>query len=106
MKFMTIGTFKDTVSALPQAEKNKLNLAAVEYVLAYKKKMGDKWHFYSDPGGNRVISIGEYDSMDEYSQSLQSPAAQAGYMYYESIALIELDEKSIKTLVDTLKARK
>jgi hypothetical protein len=106
MKFLTIGTFKDTVSALPQAEKTKLNLAAVEYILAFKKKMGNKWHFYMDPGGNRAISIGEYSSIEEYSQSLQSPAAAAGYMNYESIPLIEGDEKALKAWVDSQKAAK
>ena len=106
MKFLTIGTFKDTVSALSQAEKTKLNLAAVEYILAYKKKMGNKWHFYFDPAGTRAISIGEYGNIEEYSQSLQSPAAAAGYMNYESIPLIEVDVKAYQAWVDSQKSAK
>ena len=50
MKFLTVSKIKDVFYTLPQAEQTKLLLAAVESLLAYKKKMGDKWHFYSDPG--------------------------------------------------------
>jgi hypothetical protein len=106
MKFLTIASNKDTFSTLPQAEKNKLNLASAESGLNLKKKMGDKWHFYSDPGGNRAVSIGEYGSIEEYSQSLQSPAAAAGYINFEFIPLIEVDEKAFKAYVESIKAAK
>jgi hypothetical protein len=106
MKFLTIGTTKDAFLTLPQAEKTKQNVTAIKYVLALKKKMGDKLHFYMDPGGNRLVSIGEYSSIEEYSQSLQSPIAAAGYMNYESIPLIEVDEKALKAYVESAKAAK
>ena len=104
MKFMTVGTFKDTFSALPQDEKAKQYLEAVEFVYGLKKKMGDNLHFYSTVGWNRLVSIGEYGSVEEYYQSLQSPAAQAGYMDYESYTLIELDEKALETYLEQAKA--
>jgi len=106
MKFLTKSKIKDVFYTLPQAEQTKLLLAAVKSLLAYKKKMGEKWHFYSDPGGNHIISIGEYNSFEEYSQSLQSPAAIVGYMYHESTPLIEADEKALKAYVESYKAAK
>jgi hypothetical protein len=107
MKFLTIGTFKDSVYSVPQAEQTKFRVEAVNYVLALKKKMGDKWHFYSDPSGSTSISIGEYNSLEEYAQSLQaSPTAMAGYMDYECIPLIEMDEKEFKAWVDSQKSAK
>ena len=107
MKFLTIATFKDTLYALPQAELNKQMVAAIEYILGYKKKMGDKWHFYSDPTGSLSVSIGEYNSLEEYAQSLQaSPTAMAGYMEYESTPLIEMDVKAFQVWVDSQKSAK
>ena len=104
MKFMTVGTFKDTYSALPQDEKTKQTTQAVEYILGLKKKMGDKFHFYATVGWNRTVSIGEYGSVEEYYQSLQSPNAQAGYMNYESYALIEADEQFLNSYLKQMKA--
>ena len=106
MKFLTVSKIKDVFYTLPQAQQNKLLIAAVESLLAYKKKMRDKWHFYNDPGGNNIISIGEYDSFEEYAQSLQSPAAISGYMYHESTPLIEMDEKVFKAWLDSQKSAK
>ena len=106
MKFLTIGTVKDVFYTLPQAEQTKFWLAAIKHILALKKKMGDKWHFYMDPGANRSVSIGEYNSVEEYSQSLQSPIAAAGLMNYESHPLIEMDEKAYKAWVDSQKSAK
>ncbi len=104
MKFLTIGTFKDTVSALPQAEKAKLAVPGVQWVIDLKKKMGAKFSFYMTVEGSRSVSIGEYGSFEEYYQSLQSPIAAAGFMNYESYPLIEYDEKSLKAAVDAVKA--
>ena len=104
MKFLTIATIKDAFYTLPQAERAKLNMTNYEYVLEFKKKMGDKWHIYGAVGWGRAVSVGEYGSLEEYNQSLQSPAALAGYINYECYPLIELDEKSVKSMIDTLKA--
>ena len=72
--------------------------------LEMKKKMGDKWRIYGAVGWGRAISIGEYDSLEEYAQTLQSPMAMAGYTNYESYNLLEFDETSMKAAIDTLKA--
>ena len=106
MKILTIATIKDAFYTIPQAERAKLNITNYEYALEFKKKMGDKWHIYGTVGWGRAVSVGEYGSLEEYAQTLQSPAAVAGYINYESYPLIELDEKALKTLVDTLKAAK
>jgi hypothetical protein len=104
MKFMTVGTFKDTFSALPQDEKTRQTVQAVEWILDLKKKMGNKFHFYGTVGWNRTVSIGEYDSVEEYYQTLQSPNAQAGYMNYECYALIEADEQFLNSYLEQAKA--
>jgi len=105
MKFLTISTVKDVYYTLPQAEKAKLDAASTEFLFNFKKKMGDKLHFYSSPKG--LISIGEYGSLEEYYQSLQqSPRAAAGYMNYDCIPLIEIDEKAIQAYLANAKAGK
>ena len=62
--------------------------------------------FLQRPGGNRIVTIGEYNNLEEYSQSLQSPPVVAGYMYHESTPLIEADEKVLKAYVESYKAAK
>lgn len=105
MKFLTISTVKDVYYSLPQAERAKINATSAEYLINHKKKMGDKLHFYSTPKGG--ISIGEYASIEEYYQSLtQSPRAAAGYMNFECIPVVEMDEKSIKAYEERVKAAK
>jgi hypothetical protein len=104
MKFMTVGTFKDTFSALSQEEKSKHTVQAVNWILDLKKKKRDNLHFYSTVGWSRLVSVGEYSSVEEYYQTLQSPIAEAGYMNYECYALIEMDEKALETYLDQAKA--
>jgi hypothetical protein len=106
MKFLTIATSRDAFSALPQAEKTRYNLESVKYILVIKKKMGDKLHFYFDPGGNRAYSIGDYESLEEYAQTLQTSTNAAGYTNVESIPLIEVDEKTLKAWIDSQKTAK
>lgn len=105
MKFMTTNTIKDVYYTLPQAERAKINAASVEFILNLKKKMGDKLHFYSTPEG-RLISIGEYGSIEEYSQSLQTPRAAAGYVNYECVLLTEVSEKAFKAFAKSARAAK
>jgi len=106
MKFLTIGTFKDTLYTTPRAEQLKLLGPGVQWVIDLKKKMGAKYSFYMIPGWDRSISIGEYGSLEDYYQSLQSPVAMAGFMNYESYPLIEYDEKTLKAAIDAvIKAR-
>ena len=106
MKFLTISTRKDTFSALPEDEKNRLNVATVEHILELKKKMGDKFTMYSIPGWGRAVSIGDYSSVEEYSQSLQTPVSQQGFSNHESYPLIEMDVKQIEAYLKQAKAAK
>jgi hypothetical protein len=106
MKFLTITTVKDIYYMLPQAEKTKFNAESVEYLVKQKKKKGDKQRFYSTAGGT-LYSIGEYESIEEYSESLrQSPRIAAGYMNVECIPVIEMDEKAIISYEERMKAAK
>jgi hypothetical protein len=106
MKFLTIATFKDSFSTLPKDEKIKQSVAAIEYIIALKKKMGDNFHFYGTVGWDKTVSIGEYSSIEEYYQSLQSPSALEGFTNIKSYALIEADEKFLNAYLKQLKTAK
>ena len=107
MKFLTIATVKDVFRTLPQAEQKKLWDGNVQWTVDFKKKMGDKFNLYVEVGWGRLVSIGEYNSVEEYSQSLESPImAQAGFINYESYPLIEVDEKALDAWTESLKAAK
>jgi hypothetical protein len=106
MKFLTISTFKDARLSLPPDEKQKLDIADVEYLLNMKKKMGDKWNFYTLVGWNRYISIGDYNSVEEYNQTLQGPSMLAGYSNTESYPLIEMDLNQVEDYLKQVKAAK
>lgn len=68
--------------------------------------MGDKFRFYGVPGWGRSVSISEFNTLEEYAQSLASPSANAGYNNFESYPLIEYDEKGLKAALDAWKATK
>ena len=106
MKFLTISKVKDVFYGLSQTERNKMLLAAAKSLLEYKKKMGDKWHMYNSPGGMELITVGEYDSVEEYSQSLQSPENFVGYMDHKSIPLIEMGAKEIEAYLKQIQSAK
>jgi len=106
MKILTISTRKDTFSALPEAEKNKLNAGTVEHILELKKKMGDKFTMYGILGWGRAVSIGDYGSIEEYAQSLQTPVSQQGYSNHESYMLTEMNEKQMEAYLEQVKAAK
>lgn len=107
MKFLTIATVKDVFYTLPQAEQKRLWEENVQWTVDWKKKMGDKLDLYLEVGWGRMVSISEKNSVEEYSQDLQSPPmAQAGFINYESYPLIELDEKTLDAWMESLKAAK
>ena len=108
MKFLTIGTFKDTFAAIPQAERRKLIISQYEYNLKIKKKMGDKFHMYGVPGWyGRVVFITEFASVEEFAQTFrEAPVVSAGFFGYESYPLTEQDEKSFEAALASLKAAK
>jgi hypothetical protein len=108
MKFLTIGTFKDTYSTIPQADRQKLGVSQYEYNLDTKKKMGDKFHMYSVPGwDHRLVFITELNNVEELAQLFQgAPVVAAGFFKYESYPLIELDIKAFEAALASLKAAK
>lgn len=106
MKFLTISTVKDVFYTLPQAEQNRLTKSTIEFTIDVMKKMGDKFHLYVEVGWGRPVSIGEYGSVEEYQQSLQTPMAQAGYVNWETYPLIEYDVKAAEAMLASYKAAK
>jgi hypothetical protein len=106
MKFLTMSTIKESYYSLSPTEQAKIMSLSLQYILDLKKKMGSHFAFYYTPAMTYQISVGEYSSLEEYSQSLMSPAAQAGFMEYESYPLIEIDEKSIQGYMANLKPGK
>ena len=103
MKFMTIASFKDTFYTLPKDEQKELLVEGVQWVVDLKKKMGDRFVFYHSPGWNRQISIGRYEDLETYNESLQSPISNAGFMSYESYPLIELDDHKLDSYLQAAK---
>jgi hypothetical protein len=106
MKFLTISTFKDTFYTLPKAEQNKFLESSVQWITDLKKKLGNKFMFYSLPGWGRTVSISEFNTLEEYAQSLQSPSAAAGFNNFESYPVIEADEKMLNDYLKAMKAAK
>jgi hypothetical protein len=108
MKFLTIGTFKDVRYTLPQAEQKKQGVLQYEYNVEMKKKMGDRMHFYTVPGWDRmIVIIWEVSSVEELAQMIGgAPVVAAGFLKYESYPLIEADVKSFEATLASLKAAK
>ena len=106
MKFLTMSTIKDSFYSLSPAEQAKLMTVSIQNLLELKKKMGSKWSFFYTPGMAYQVSLGEYTSLEEYSQSLMSPMAIAGYMEYETHPLVEMDEKAMQGYLETKKPKK
>lgn len=103
MKILTISHRNAAFGALPPEEQRRINLSAVETILAMKKKKGDKFALYGAAGWGRSISIGEYDSLEEYYQSLQTEAARRGLSDFESYPLIEADQQTLEQMLKQMK---
>jgi hypothetical protein len=104
MKYLTISKIKDAYSAIPHKEKSRIAMERAEFILEYKKKMGNKCDCYYDPAMNRIITIEDYDSLDEYYKSLTFVVESMGYSDYQSVPLIKADLKKLETYVNQLKA--
>jgi hypothetical protein len=103
MKFLTMATVKDVFRTLPQAEQKRLWEENVQWMVDFKRRMRDKFNIYAEVGWGRLVSIGEYRSVEEYSQSLESPPMpQAGFINYESYPLIEMDEEALRAWLESL----
>ena len=96
MKILTISYRRDAFATLPPEEQRRLNVSAVEAILKVKKAKGDKYVMYSAPGWNRMISVGEYDSIEEYYRTLQTEASQRGFSNLECYPLIEMDQAQME----------
>ena len=104
MKFLTIGNYKDAFYTLPQAERQKVLVPQTEYNLEMKKKLGDKFHLYTVPGGNKIVFILDVDTLEDLSAFFrQAPVVQAGYFHIESLPLIEADVKWLEARAASVK---
>lgn len=106
MKFITISTFKDAYYALPEADRNQLGAASIQWVVDLKSKMGDKFRLFGSAGDPRSISLSEFDTYEEYVQSLNSPAYMKGLLTYVSLPVVEYNEPALRQYVDMFKAAK
>jgi hypothetical protein len=104
MKILTISTRKENFYLLPQEEQKKLLIGLVEHMIKLKEKMGDKLLMYSIPAWGRAMTIGEYSSFEEYSQSLQTPVSQRGFSSHESYPLIESSIEEYKAYLKQVQA--
>lgn len=104
MKILTISHRNSAFASLPPQEQNRVMISALESVLAMKKKKGDKYSIYSAVGWGRSISIGEYDSLEEYYQSIQTEASQRSLSDFECYPLVEGDQQTLENMLKQLKA--
>ena len=77
---------------------------SMQWAIDLKKKMGEKFIFCGIPGWGRLVSISEFESAEEYAQSLQSPIAIAGFLTYESYPLVEYSEQGLVALLEAVKS--
>ena len=106
MKFLTIGSYKDSYNSLPQQEQLKLRIGDLEYWIGLKTKMGNKISYFAVPGTDLGVSMGDYESLEEFAQSQQYPTAQRGLVNGESYPLIEGDLTTLKAMLKRIKAAK
>lgn len=106
VKFLTIARFKDAFFQLSKEERSKLIAESMEIVLEYKKTMGDKFRFFTNASYDGLVSITEFNSIEEYARSLQTPGATAGYIVYESTPLIEMDESAMHASIQVARSQR
>jgi hypothetical protein len=106
MKFITMSTFKDAYYVLPEADRNQLGAASIQWVVDLKSKMGDKFRLFESAGDPRAISLSEFDTYEEYARSLNSPAYVKGLLNYMSLPVIEYNEQELRQYADMFKAAK
>jgi hypothetical protein len=106
MKYLTITSRTDAYFTLPEEERNRLGAASIKWIADYKAKKGDKFRFFGSAGDSRNYSLTEFDTYEEYAQSLRSPAFVRGFLKVESIPLIEMDDKMLQPYLDQMKAAK
>jgi muconolactone delta-isomerase len=101
MKFLEIGSIKDTASTVPPAVARQLLEASIP-VINQQKKSGKIVEFYWIPGASRSVLIREAKSAEEIAQSIREAPVSA-FMNYEIYPLADFNE-AMKITLDSLKA--
>ncbi len=70
--------------------------ASVQDIVNLKTRLGDKYHFFTTAGSRTSYSISEFDTYEEYYQSLNTQAFNKGLVDFVSIPVSEVDEKTLK----------
>ncbi len=100
MKFLTISTFKDSMTALPPAVIRQI-VEAMRAWMAQQKQSGNILESYVIPAWKRGVVISEFDTAEQITQMLpQMPGF--GFMDFELYPLADFDE-GIKNFIDGLK---
>jgi muconolactone delta-isomerase len=101
MKFLVIGTMKDTALALPPAMGRQIMEASIP-VMNQQKKAGKIVEFYWVPAAMRSVVIRERNRAEEILQDM-SEVPQAALMNVEIYPLADFNE-SMKIMLESLKA--
>jgi muconolactone delta-isomerase len=100
MKFLTISTFKDSMSTLPPAMTRPI-VEAMRAWMNQQKQAGKILEAYVIPAWKRGVVISEFDSAEEITQFLpQMPGF--GFMDFELYPLADFDE-GVKHFIEALK---
>ena len=100
MKFLTISTFKDTLSTLPLGTTMQM-MQGMQAWMKQQKESGKILEAYVIPGWKRGVVIGEFGSAEEITQMLpQMPGF--GFMDFEMYPLADFDE-GVNDFVEGLK---
>jgi muconolactone delta-isomerase len=101
MKFLLIGSMKDTVSTLPPSVARQLLEASIS-VVNQQKKAGKIVEFYWIPGAGRSVVIRERKSAEEIFQDMEE-VPTAAFMNFEIYPLADYNE-SAKIMLESIKA--
>jgi len=89
--FLTKATTKDIYYTISQTRRNALTAASNTYMQSQQQQMGNRVRFYWSPEGD-LYSIGEYDSLQDYSQRIWgAPRSTGGFTDFECVPLLKVD---------------
>jgi len=100
MKFLVIGTLKDTFSMLPPAVGRQLMEASVAWV-NQQKKVGKLLEIYAIPDG-RPVGISEHPSAEDLAQTLAG-VPMGGLLNFEVYPLADFNQ-AMKANIEAYKA--
>ena len=101
MKFLTIGSLKDTASTLPPSVMRQLMEATFD-LMNQEMKAGRILEAYFMAGSGRSMVIAEVKSAEEIVKNI-SGLPIGGFMDFETYPLADLNE-SMKTWIEAYKA--